>query len=182
MPPLGCHPQWQPHKGQPGPDQGIQFPRNPTCYAQGHRCSCLTHTGDTISCQLALCWWKAVAINSSSFFKTLFILRERECVCVLQGREKENPWGSNSLTVRSWPEPKSRVGHFTYEPPRCPNINSFYMMKWGSEPCVIYWESKLTFPWHLVGDRWSSDIILFHHPVSKVLCSIFQISKLKLSH
>ena len=60
------------------------------------------------------------------FFKFLFISFERETEHEQgRGREREGEkesealsaqspmWGSNSRTVRSLPEPKSRVGHLT---------------------------------------------------------------------
>ena len=73
------------------------------------------------------------------FFSCLFIYFEREKVS-RGGVERESQVGStlseqslmralNSPTVRSWPEPKLRVGCLT-EPPRCPHHNITIVKTW----------------------------------------------------
>ena len=47
-------------------------------------------------------------------------------------------WGSNSWTVRLWPESKSRVSHLT-EPSRCPFFSRLYpWFSWALLLCMVW--------------------------------------------
>ena len=95
---------------------------------------CLFHFADGVRWSTGV--FNLDGVQFIHFFKKvyLFILREEKKTERQGEREKENPkraphcqhraqcgamQGSNSWTVRSWPEPKRRVGCLT-EPPRRP--------------------------------------------------------------